>query len=92
MRTVDIGMFNVINTDLSELLSPISFQEELNKEFFETTLPTRLEKYSALLKSRNEGKGFFFGDKVTHTKYVNHNVFKKIRKKYDLSSYSFLKN
>jgi len=42
------------------------------KEFFETTLPARLEKYSALLKSRNEGKGFFFADKVTHTKWVKY--------------------
>ena len=34
-------------------------QEELNKEFFGTTLPTRLEKFSALLKGP-----FFLGDKV----------------------------
>ena len=66
---------NLINTDLTELLSSISFQEELKKEFFETTLPARLEKYWALLKSRNEGKGFFFGDKVINSKYVNYNVF-----------------
>jgi len=56
-------------TDLREVMIKIRFgekdeakKEELKKEFFETTLPARLEKYWALLKSRNEGKGFFFGD------------------------------
>ena len=35
------------------------------KEFLETTLPVRLEKYEALLKSKDEGKGFFLGAKVS---------------------------
>ena len=35
------------------------------KEFFGTTLPARLEKYEGLLKSRDEGKGFFLGAKVS---------------------------
>ena len=35
------------------------------KEFLETTLPARLEKYEALLKSKDEGKGFFLGAKVS---------------------------
>ena len=32
-------------------------------KFFLTTLPERLGKFEAILKSR-EGKSFFFGDKV----------------------------
>ena len=48
----------------------LGFQEELRKEFFDTNLPARLEKYSALLKSRNEGKDFFFGDKVRHRPHI----------------------
>ena len=39
------------------------------KEFLETTLPARLEKYEALLKSKDEGKGFFLGAKVSITKH-----------------------
>ncbi|KAM7435007.1 hypothetical protein ABFA07_015001 [Porites harrisoni] len=38
----------------------------LEKEYNETTLPARLEKFEALLKSRDEGKGFFLGDKLTY--------------------------
>jgi len=34
-------------------------QEELTKEFFDTTLPARLEKFDGLLKGP-----FFLGDKV----------------------------
>lgn len=34
-------------------------QEELGKEFFDTTLPARLEKFNPLLKGP-----FFLGDKV----------------------------
>ena len=33
-------------------------------KFFLTTLPERLGKFEAILKSREEGKSFFFGDKV----------------------------
>ena len=32
--------------------------------FFLTTLPERLGKFETILKSREEGKSFFFGDKV----------------------------
>jgi len=39
-------------------------QEELKKEFVEVTLPAQLQKLEAILKSHNEGKGFFLGDKV----------------------------
>lgn len=38
----------------------------LEKEYNETTLPATLEKFEALLKSRDEGKGFFLGDKLTY--------------------------
>ena len=34
-------------------------QEEISKEFYDTTLPVRLEKFNALLKGP-----FFLGDKV----------------------------
>jgi len=34
------------------------------KEFFENTFPAKLQKFQAVLKDRNEGKGFFTGDKV----------------------------
>ena len=40
------------------------FKKKLWKEFFETTVPHRLGKHEALLKSRDGGKGYFFGDKV----------------------------
>ena len=36
----------------------------MRKEFYGTTLPARLEKFEALLKNRDEGKGFFLGEKV----------------------------
>ena len=36
-------------------------QEEMKKEFHETTLPARLEKFDALFKGP-----FFMGDKVRH--------------------------
>ncbi|CAH3155038.1 unnamed protein product, partial [Porites lobata] len=39
-------------------------KEEIRKEFYGTTLPARLEKFEALLKNRDEGKGFFLGEKV----------------------------
>ena len=41
------------------------FKKKLWKEFFETTVPDRLGKHEALLKSRDEGKGYFFGEKVS---------------------------
>ena len=39
-------------------------KDGLKKEFYGTTLPARLEKFEALLKSRDEGKGFFLSEKV----------------------------
>ena len=36
----------------------------MKKEFYGTTLAARLEKFEVLLKSRDEGKGFFLGEKV----------------------------
>ena len=39
-------------------------KDEIKKEFYGTTLPARLEKFEALLKSRDEGKGFFLSEKV----------------------------
>ena len=39
-------------------------KEEIRKEFYGKTLPARLEKFEALLKNRDEGKGFFLGEKV----------------------------
>ncbi|CAH3180261.1 unnamed protein product [Porites evermanni] len=41
-------------------------KETKMKEFLETTLPVRLEKYEALLKSKDEGKGFFLGAKLSY--------------------------
>ena len=42
----------------------LKVKEEIRKEFYGTTLPARLEKFEALLKNRDEGKGFFLGEKV----------------------------
>ena len=42
----------------------LKIKEEIRKEFYGTTLPARLEKFEALLKNRDEGKGFFLGEKV----------------------------
>ena len=42
-------------------------------EFCKTTLPPQLEKYTALLKSRNEGKDFLFGGKVRHVQNTQRN-------------------
>ncbi|XP_073251573.1 glutathione S-transferase-like [Porites lutea] len=39
---------------------------ELMTKFFLTTLPERLGQFEAILKSRDEGKGFFCGDKLTY--------------------------
>ena len=39
-------------------------KEELKKEYYGTTLPPRLEKFEALLKNRDKGRGFFLGEKV----------------------------
>ncbi|CAH3155181.1 unnamed protein product [Porites lobata] len=41
-------------------------KKELMTKFFLTTLPERLGKFEAILKSREEGKSFFFGDKLTY--------------------------
>ncbi|XP_078384006.1 glutathione S-transferase-like [Oculina patagonica] len=45
-------------------------KEELKKEFFDTTLPTRLEKFDALLKGP-----FFLGDKLTYADITFFDVF-----------------
>ena len=53
-------------------------KKKLWKEFFETTVPDRLGKYEALLKSRDEGNSYFFGDKVSRrdtTKTATTNFF-----------------
>ena len=42
----------------------LKMKEEIRKKFYGTTLPARLEKFEALLKNRDEGKGFFLGEKV----------------------------
>ena len=42
----------------------LKIKEEIRKELYGTTLPARLEKFEALLKNRDEGKGFFLGEKV----------------------------
>ena len=42
----------------------LNIKEEIRKEFYGTTLPARLEKFEGLLKNRDEGKGFFLGEKV----------------------------
>ena len=42
----------------------LNIKEEIRKEFYGTTLPPRLEKFEGLLKNRDEGKGFFLGEKV----------------------------
>ena len=34
------------------------------KGVYGTTLPPRLERFEGLLKNRDEGKGFFLGEKV----------------------------
>ena len=43
-------------------------KEELKREYYGTTLPPRLEKFEALLKNRDKGKGFFLGEKVRYRK------------------------
>ena len=42
----------------------LKIKEEIRKEFYGKTLPARLEKFEALLKNRDEGKGFFLGEQV----------------------------
>ena len=37
----------------------------MKKEMFGTTIPKQLGYFENLLKSNNEGKGYFFGDKVS---------------------------
>ncbi|CAH3155185.1 unnamed protein product [Porites lobata] len=59
-------------TDVFKQFSQILYEkdetkkEEIRKEFYGTTLPPRLEKFEALLKNRDEGKGFFLGEKLSH--------------------------
>lgn len=51
-------------------------QEELCKTFFETTLPTSMEKFQNILRKRNEGNNFFLGDKVRQ----KHDLYQGITK------------
>ena len=50
---------SILNSILISCLSVL--REDLEKEYFETKLPARLEKFDALLKGP-----FFLGDKVRH--------------------------
>jgi len=58
--------------DLHEKLAKIRWEQdeekkkEMKKEMFEKTLPTQLGYFEKLLKSNNDGKGYFFGDKLTY--------------------------
>jgi len=62
--------------DLFSALMKIYFEkdekkkEELSKEFFDTTLPARLEKFNALLKGP-----FFIGDKFTYADIMFFDLF-----------------
>ena len=38
---------------------------KLQKDFLENIFPAKLRNFESLLKERNEGKGFFLGDKVS---------------------------
>ncbi|XP_068737236.1 probable glutathione S-transferase 9 [Montipora capricornis] len=53
-------------------------QATLEKEFFESTLPSRLEKFSALLQGTSEGKAFFFDDKLTYADITFFDFFNSI--------------
>ncbi|XP_078383977.1 hematopoietic prostaglandin D synthase-like isoform X2 [Oculina patagonica] len=66
----DEAVANMITDGVTDLFNGIvkfnfekdeARKEELKKEFFETTLPARLEKFDALLKGP-----FFLGDKMTY--------------------------
>lgn len=41
-------------------------KEKLKKTLHEVTLPAYLEKFEVILKRKNEGQGFFFGEKLTY--------------------------
>ncbi|CAH3190129.1 unnamed protein product [Porites evermanni] len=56
-------------------------KEELKKEFYGTTLPPRLEKYEALLKNRDEGKGFFLGEKLSYADITFFDFFNNFQSK-----------
>ncbi|XP_020630104.1 glutathione S-transferase 1-like isoform X2 [Orbicella faveolata] len=45
-------------------------KEELNKEFYDTTLPARLEKFDGLLKGP-----FFMGEKLTYADIIFFDFF-----------------
>ncbi|CAH3186622.1 unnamed protein product [Porites evermanni] len=57
--------------DLVEAVIKLHFEkdekkkEESTKKFFETTLPDELKNFDAILKSRDGGKAFFLGEKLT---------------------------
>ncbi|CAH3190131.1 unnamed protein product [Porites evermanni] len=56
-------------------------KEELKKEFYGTTLPPRLEKFEALLKNRDEGKGFFLGEKLSYADITFFDFFNSFHSK-----------
>ena len=58
-------------------------QEELSKNFFEKTLPTKLVNFQKRLEANNGGKGFFAGEKVILTTAVYHGF---VRQQRNLSS------
>ncbi|XP_073252279.1 glutathione S-transferase 1-like [Porites lutea] len=56
-------------------------KEEIRKEFYGTTLPVRLEKFEALLKNRDEGKGFFLGEKLSYADILFFDFFNSFHAK-----------
>ncbi|XP_073252274.1 probable glutathione S-transferase 5 [Porites lutea] len=71
----DEATADMITDGVNDLFQPLSNiyhekdetkKEEIRKEFYGTTLPARLEKFEALLKNRDEGKGFFVGEKLSY--------------------------
>ena len=56
-------------------------QEELCKTFFETTLPTNMERFQNILKKRNEGNNFFLGDKVRQKQDLYQGITVKCKNK-----------
>ncbi|XP_073251801.1 glutathione S-transferase-like isoform X1 [Porites lutea] len=59
-------------------------KKKLWKEFFETTVPHRLGKHEALLKSRDGGKGYFFGDKLTYADIAFVEFFQSLKVNVDI--------
>ncbi|XP_073252273.1 glutathione S-transferase-like isoform X2 [Porites lutea] len=74
-------------TDVFQQFSKILYEkdetkkEEIRKEFYGTTLPPRLEKFEALLKNRDEGKGFFLGEKLSYADITFFDFFNNFHSK-----------